>query len=475
VAPAAERASHDAPPAVADFQKLQENWRRCSLRLQELKALFEVSNPAQRSKIRADMAAAVDDANTALVQMLPALEAAYEAQPKDRALTDLMASIARLGFDGDRYEIVMPLAKLLARDFPDKASVQNLAGLTAYELVNLKEAQAYLERAKELGGLGPRDERVVERLLENMPQRQSLVDAEMARRAEESRLNNLPRVKLQTSRGDIVVELFEDDVPNTVASFVGLVEDGFYDGLEFFRVDNGFGAMTGSPSNDGTGGPGYEIERETGARGPRPLLRGTLSMIPLTERTNGSQFLITLRSANVERLEGKQTVFGRVVEGMDVVERLHRVDVRGPARLFDPDRILEATVLRKRDHKYVGLTLADMGQEKYLEGMKYFAQQNFPESEKLLRQAIAYAPDNSRFMFALAGAIMNQKKYEEGEKYMRETLRLNPKHPKAHYFLAYALATQNRREEAEQHCLEAIRLDPGNGQAKELLKRLRLK
>jgi tetratricopeptide (TPR) repeat protein len=233
--------------------------------------------------------------------------------------------------------------------------------------------------------------------------------------------------------------------------------------------------MTGSPSNDGTGGPGYEIERETGARGPRPLLRGTLSMIPLTERTNGSQFLITLRSANVERLEGKQTVFGRVVEGMDVVERLHRVDVRGPARLFDPDRILEATVLRKRDHKYVGLTLADMGQEKYLEGMKYFAQQNFPESEKLLRQAIAYAPDNSRFMFALAGAIMNQKKYEEGEKYMRETLRLNPKHPKAHYFLAYALATQNRREEAEQHCLEAIRLDPGNGQAKELLKRLRLK
>src|SRR4029077_11120304 len=133
-------------------------------------------------------------------------------------------------------------------------------------------------------------------------------------------------------------------------------------------VVSGFGAMTGSPSNDSAGGPGFETLREEG--GNRPHLQGVLSMLPLTERTNGSQFFITLSPVGAERLEGKQTVFGRVIGGMDVVQRLHRIEPTSRRGIVDPDRILEATVIRKRNHKYAGYSTGEIGQEKYLDGLK---------------------------------------------------------------------------------------------------------
>ena len=121
---------------------------------------------------------------------------------------------------------------------------------------------------------------------------------------------------IATDRGDIVVELFADKVPATVNNFVFLARDGYYDGVTFHRVIADFMAQTGDPTGTGRGGPGYKFADEFD-----PSLRhdgpGVLSMANAGPGTNGSQFFITYKAT--PHLDGKHAVFGRVIEGMDVV------------------------------------------------------------------------------------------------------------------------------------------------------------
>ncbi|RMF94567.1 MAG: peptidylprolyl isomerase [Planctomycetota bacterium] len=176
-------------------------------------------------------------------------------------------------------------------------------------------------------------------------------------RKAEAEADDLPRVLLKTTKGDIVVELFEDQAPNTVANFISLVEKGFYDGIAFHRVIPGFMAQGGDPRGDGTGGPGYRIRDEYDLPGARLHFRGSLSMANTGQPdTNGSQFFITYMPTG--HLNHKHTVFGRVIKGMDVVDKLQP---RDPQRDTDvePDKILEAKVLRKRDHEYKPETLPE--------------------------------------------------------------------------------------------------------------------
>ncbi len=134
-------------------------------------------------------------------------------------------------------------------------------------------------------------------------------------RAEGSR----PRAKVQTSEGAILVELYKDEAPKTVENFVKLAKQGFYNGIIFHRVIPGFMIQTGDPTGTGTGGPGYTFDDEFS-----PTLRhdgaGVLSMANRGPNTNGSQFFITL--AGTPWLDGKHTIFGRVIEGQAVVERI---------------------------------------------------------------------------------------------------------------------------------------------------------
>ena len=154
----------------------------------------------------------------------------------------------------------------------------------------------------------------------------------------ESENQSLPSIKMQTSQGEIHIELFEDEAPNTVANMIELSEQGFYDGLVFHRVINDFMIQGGCPHGKGTGGPGYRFRDEC-----HPVRRhdgpGVLSMANAGPNTNGSQFFIT-HSAQ-PHLDGKHTVFGRVLEGLDVVNRISQ-----------GDEIQSVTVLNKRDHEY---------------------------------------------------------------------------------------------------------------------------
>ena len=125
-----------------------------------------------------------------------------------------------------------------------------------------------------------------------------------------------------TDRGPIKVELKPEQAPLTVASFVNLARRGFYDGLNFHRVIDDFMIQGGCPQGTGTGGPGYKFEDE--ARNGLGHERGVLSMANAGPNTNGSQFFIT--HVATPWLDGKHTVFGKVVEGMDAVDAVRQGD-----------------------------------------------------------------------------------------------------------------------------------------------------
>ena len=125
-----------------------------------------------------------------------------------------------------------------------------------------------------------------------------------------------------TDRGPIRIELYPDKAPLTVANFVNLAQRGFYDGLNFHRVINDFMVQGGCPQGTGTGGPGYKFEDE--ANNGVSHERGVLSMANAGPNTNGSQFFIT--HVATPWLNGKHTVFGKVLEGMDVVDSIKQGD-----------------------------------------------------------------------------------------------------------------------------------------------------
>ncbi|MBP2030712.1 peptidyl-prolyl cis-trans isomerase B (cyclophilin B) [Methanohalophilus levihalophilus] len=135
---------------------------------------------------------------------------------------------------------------------------------------------------------------------------------------------------IETESGDIVLELFEKDAPKTVANFEKLIKQGFYNGLTFHRVISDFVIQGGCPKGDGTGGPGWTIKCETKGN-PQKHGTGALSMAHAGKNTGGSQFFIT--HSPQPHLDGVHTVFGKVIDGMDVVHKVRQGDVMTRLRI----------------------------------------------------------------------------------------------------------------------------------------------
>ncbi|MGO8683551.1 MAG: peptidylprolyl isomerase [Thermoleophilia bacterium] len=148
---------------------------------------------------------------------------------------------------------------------------------------------------------------------------------------------------VSTDLGDIVIELFADKAPVTVNNFVFLARDGFYDGVTFHRVIRGFMVQGGDPTGSGSGGPGYRFADEfhPELRHDRP---GVLSMANAGPGTNGSQFFIT--HVATPHLDDHHTVFGRVIEGMDVV---HAIPERDPMRAREPGLRMNTVTIAESD------------------------------------------------------------------------------------------------------------------------------
>ena len=129
---------------------------------------------------------------------------------------------------------------------------------------------------------------------------------------------------IETDKGSIELELFDDDAPETVGNFEKLAKDGFYDGLTFHRVIGDFMIQGGCPEGTGTGGPGYKFDDEPSALKLKHDSAGVLSMANAGPNTNGSQFFIT--HVPTPHLNGKHAVFGKVTSGQDVVDAIRQGD-----------------------------------------------------------------------------------------------------------------------------------------------------
>jgi cyclophilin family peptidyl-prolyl cis-trans isomerase len=209
--------------------------------------------------------------------------------------------------------------------------------------------------------------------------RQKLWQAEQQRRAAEKKADDLPRVRLtvehrrfargprgealtaveSAGKGAIVLELFEDQAPAAVANFLTLVEQKRYDGTRFFLAEpaalvQGGDVQARDAKADGSGGPGYVIPDEFARRDARPHYRGSISMCNNGPHTTGSQFFLTV--VPMPEMDGEYTVFGRVIEGQDVVDRITRgrtnPDLGRHGRIIPGDLLVRAEVMRKRNHDY---------------------------------------------------------------------------------------------------------------------------
>jgi cyclophilin family peptidyl-prolyl cis-trans isomerase len=345
--PAAEEpAAEDAKTPAAAFKAVLAEWNALDKRLTELKQQYAAADAGARPEIKSQYEELVDQSMQLLPKLKEAGVAAFEADPnKDPEVTRTLIGIVAYDFRRDDYEAALELARKLEAGKCEEPVLFAIAGQAAFNSDDFEAAETYLTRADEAGKLDDEGQSI----LALIPKQKEKWAAEQAIRKKEAEADDLPRVKLTTSKGPIVVELFENEAPQAVANFVSLVETKFYDGLTFHRVLPGFMAQGGDPEGNGSGGPGYEIYCECEEPDARQHFRGTLSMAHAGKDTGGSQFFLTFKPT--PQLDGKHTAFGRVIEGQDVLAKLQR---RDPDRASQPtpDKIEKAEVLRKRDHKY---------------------------------------------------------------------------------------------------------------------------
>jgi len=348
-----------------EFERVFDRWTNTLKQLQTIRIKFQsvadTEKPALQEQFRQLMVAARELAP----QLIEVAEKAYVAAPnQDKRIADFLLRVAVDNLQGDNYEEGLRVLKILIDGkTPDRRS-DLLAGVAAFHTNQYDLAESHFKAASQAGlfEAAANDANRVNPALRNQATQQ-LADLDKFRRlwaseqkirAAEAEADDLPRVQLQTGKGTIVLELFENETPNTVANFIHLVEKGYYDGLAFHRVLPGFMAQGGCPRGDGSGGPGYRIPCECHQDQFRRHFRGSLSMAHRGRDTGGSQFFLTF--VRTSHLDGKHTVFGRVVEGMDVLSRLARIDPSQPRPGLQPDKIIKASVLRKRPHEYTPTT-----------------------------------------------------------------------------------------------------------------------
>ena len=343
-------------PKTEEFYRVHGEMNALLAELADLQVRYKTANEDKQATIKQQWNELIEQGKVLEPKLIAAAQHAYAESPNtDKDIAEFLAKLLAQAVQRDDYEPVAEIGKLLVENKYSGKCVANLAGITAFALNDFDTAEKYLNLAAEQGCYKSlsKDDKIgqIGAIFSQLaPIYKQAWAEEKAIRAREAKTDNLPRVLLKTTKGDIVVELFEDQAPNTVANFISLVKKGFYNGLAFHRVMQGFMAQGGDPAGNGTGGPGYSIACECYRPDTRRHFRGTLSMAHAGRDTGGSQFFLTF--VPTPHLDGKHTAFGRVIDGMDVLAKLQRRDP-GDAEAPRADKIIEAKVLRKRPHEYV--------------------------------------------------------------------------------------------------------------------------
>jgi cyclophilin family peptidyl-prolyl cis-trans isomerase len=349
-----DAASDDSAASTSAFSVKFREWKQLVAKLQRLRQQYNADPAADKKALEDEAKKTTQQAQDMLPKLIDAAEKSYvEAPNKDKELSDFLFRALIEYYKTDNHEKGANLAKILVENHFDNPQINLVAGLVFFGADDFDDAGKYLQLAKDAGAT----DQTAMRELSMIPQYKEMWERELKIRAAEEQANDLPRVNISTSKGDILIELFENEAPNATANFISLVEKGFYDGTPFHRVLPGFMAQGGDPKGDGTGGPGYTIPCECYQDNHRIHFRGSLSMAHAGKDTGGSQFFLTF--VPTPHLDGKHTVFGRVIDGFDVLAKLQRTEPGAPGSPDKPDKIVKATVVRKRKHTYKPITRAD--------------------------------------------------------------------------------------------------------------------
>jgi cyclophilin family peptidyl-prolyl cis-trans isomerase len=342
-------------PKNDEFRRLQAQMNVLLGELAGLQLKYRTADEETQAEIQQKWKELMAKGEELEPKLVAAAEEAYiEAPNADIPLAQFLVGLVQQWVGQDDYEPAARVGKLLVENKCPVKELDNWVGIAAFAVSDFETADRCLSRADEEGyyKAPPKDDQFVqagEIDLKLLPYYKQVWPTEAAIRAEEAKADDLPRVLLKTSKGDIEVELYENEAPNTVKNFISLVQKGFYDGLTFHRVIAGFMAQGGDPKGNGFGGPDYTIACECYQPNHRLHFRGVISMAHSGRDTGGSQFFITF--VPTPNLDGKHTVFGRVVSGMDVLAKIERYTP--DSKEGRPDKIISATVVRKQDHTYL--------------------------------------------------------------------------------------------------------------------------
>ena len=359
-------------PKNKTFMEKVYEFRDINKKLTALKTEYPAAKPPRQEEIDKEYWPLYEKGTQTFESMLDlGFEAFDEAANRNPFVNNILYGMVEWEYRQENYEKAHAIFKrLIPHGVSKEASVIYVfAGLSALMVMELEDAEIWLDEATKNGFL----EKVMENLAKTKKgQNQVMALAVLYERipifktdwakeqeirkaeteaGEKDSAKKLPRVLLKTSKGDIVIELFENEAPNTVANFISLIEKGFYNKTPFHRVLPQFMAQGGDPTGTGRGGPGYMIDDECRQPNARKHFRGSLSMANAGPNTNGSQFFLTFIPTS--NLDGRHTVFGRVVEGIDVLSKIQRIDPEDEESMIpEIDRIEEGKVLNKRDHEY---------------------------------------------------------------------------------------------------------------------------
>ena len=338
----------DAGEKAVAFHQVLKEWKALLKELRDIQGEYSIANPGELEGLRERYNSGLARGEEMVPRLRQAALDAYQESPNlDREISRFLIQLIADFIKQDDYPSAKKLADILVANESDERNLFDLAGIAAFGSNDFEMAEEMLTQAETAGIISESGSN----FLRGLPDAKAAWVVEQELREAEANADDLPRVKLQTTAGDIVVELFENEAPETVGNFISLVEKGFYDGLVFHRVMQGFMAQGGCPNGDGTGGPGYKIYCECTSENHRNHFGGSLSMAKETPRhTGGSQFFITF--VPTPHLNGIHTVFGRVIEGLETLPEIVKLDPQKSINQASPTKIVKAEVMRKRDHDY---------------------------------------------------------------------------------------------------------------------------
>jgi cyclophilin family peptidyl-prolyl cis-trans isomerase len=344
----------DVAALKTEFDTMFGQWQGIMEKMGALQLEYKSVEPAKRPEMEKQFNTLLAEGDALSTKIKAAAEALYKADPvKYEQEGGFIAAMGASAMNRDQYEEAARCFKILIDAGYKNKALYQFAGIAAFNIGELDKAEEYFKIADEAGMLDDKGKDFQLRL----PEHKADWEAEKAAREKDAAAGDLPRVRIKTAKGDIVIELFENEAPNTVANFVSLAQKKFYDGTTFHRVLRNFMAQGGDPKGDGTGGPGYRIVDECKNPGFRKHFRGSLSMAKESAPdTGGSQFFITYLPTS--HLDGQHTVFGRVIEGMDVAAAIQRRDPDQPAPPT-AEKIISVTVENLRNHEYKPKTLPE--------------------------------------------------------------------------------------------------------------------